>query len=101
MLLAAFFLALGGSFLFFGGDRLVDGIAGLAEHRAVPPVIVAFVVMGFGTSAPELFVSIDAVLAGAPDIAMGNVVGSNIANLLLVLGSTISSSSDTKRMRPP
>lgn len=79
------FLALGGALLFYGGDWLVAGIERLAEVLRVPPVIIAFVVMGFGTSAPELFVAVNAILADAPDIAMGNVVGSNIANLLLVL----------------
>lgn len=79
------FLLIGGGLLFYGGDWLVDGIADLAEGLGVPPVLLAFVVMGFGTSAPELFVAVDAILADAPDIAMGNVVGSNIANLLLVL----------------
>jgi cation:H+ antiporter len=79
------FLVLGGALLFYGGDWLVAGIERLAEGLRVPPVILAFVVMGFGTSAPELFVAVQAMLASAPDIAMGNVVGSNIANLLLVL----------------
>lgn len=79
------FLLIGGGLLFYGGDWLVDGIEELAERLKVPPVILAFVIMGFGTSAPELFVAVDAMLADAPDIAMGNVLGSNIANLLLVL----------------
>lgn len=81
-------IALGCGMLFYGGDWLVDGIAQLAAHLKVPPVMVAFVVMGFGTSVPELFVAVDAMLASEPDIAMGNVVGSNIANLLLVLALT-------------
>lgn len=85
MLIELALLTLGGGLLFFGGDWLVDGVTGLAAHLCVPPVIVAFVVMGFGTSAPELFVAMKAMLVPAPDIAMGNVVGSNIANLLLVL----------------
>lgn len=79
------FLAIGGVLLFLGGDWLVAGIERLAEGLRVPPVILAFVVMGFGTSAPELFVAVQAMLTSAPDIATGNVVGSNIANLLLVL----------------
>jgi cation:H+ antiporter len=79
------FLVIGGLLLFFGGDWLVDGVAGLAKRFRVPPVVVAFVVMGFGTSAPELFVSVNAVMIGSSDLAVGNVVGSNIANLLLVL----------------
>ncbi|MEP3278216.1 MAG: calcium/sodium antiporter [Stappiaceae bacterium] len=85
MLVELTLLTLGCGLLFFGGDWLVDGVTGLAEHLRVPPVIVAFVVMGFGTSAPELFVAMNAMLVPSADIAMGNVVGSNIANLLLVL----------------
>ncbi|MBY5934768.1 calcium/sodium antiporter [Tateyamaria omphalii] len=79
------FLVMGGTLLFYGGDWLIDGIERLAAEFRIPPVIVAFVVMGFGTSAPELFVAVQAMLAAAPDVAVGNVVGSNIANLLLVL----------------
>ncbi|MCK0097448.1 calcium/sodium antiporter [Yoonia sp. F2084L] len=85
MLVELTLLTLGCGLLYFGGDWLVDGVTGLAAHLRVPPVIVAFVVMGFGTSAPELFVAVNAMLVPSPDIAMGNVVGSNIANLLLVL----------------
>lgn len=88
MVLDILFLSIGGTLLFCGGDWLVDGIEGLAMRYRVPSVLVAFVVMGFGTSAPELFVAVQATLAGAPDIAMGNIVGSNIANLLLVLAVT-------------
>ncbi|WP_299704294.1 calcium/sodium antiporter [uncultured Tateyamaria sp.] len=83
--LSLLFLALGGTLLFYGGDWLVDGIQRLAVEFRIPLVIVAFVVMGFGTSAPELFVAVQAMLSAAPDVAVGNVVGSNIANLLLVL----------------
>lgn len=79
-------LCFGCGLLYLGGQWLVDGISGLSEHLRVPSVITAFVVMGFGTSAPELFVAIRAALAGSPDIVVGNIVGSNIANLLLVLG---------------
>lgn len=75
----------GGGLLYFGGDWLVDGVSRLAYRLNVPAVMVALIVMGFGTSAPELVVAINAMLAGTPDIAMGNVLGSNIANLLLVL----------------
>lgn len=85
MVLDLFFLVAGGALLYFGGDWLVDGVSGLAHRLRVPAVMVALVVMGFGTSAPELVVAIKAMLAGVPDIAMGNVLGSNIANVLLVL----------------
>lgn len=75
----------GCALLYFGGDWLVDGVSGLSRSLRVPSVIVALVVVGFGTSAPELVVAINAMVAGTPDIALGNVLGSNIANLLLVL----------------
>lgn len=88
MLIDLLFLATGCALLYFGGDWLVVGVCGLAKRLRVSPIIVAFVVMGFGTSAPELFVAVNSTLAGAHDIAMGNIVGSNIANLFLVLALT-------------
>ncbi|MEM8811931.1 MAG: calcium/sodium antiporter [Pseudomonadota bacterium] len=85
MLLYISFLLIGGLLLYFGGDWIVDGAKGLAERTHVSPFLIAMVLIGFGTSAPELFVGMRAVSYGSFDIAMGNVVGSNIANLLLVL----------------
>lgn len=80
-------LILGGLvLLFIGGDLLVRGSVRLAERIGVSPLFVGLVLVGFGTSAPELFASIEAVRVGAPAIAWGNVVGSNIANTLLILG---------------
>jgi cation:H+ antiporter len=73
--------------LFLGGDWLVKGASGLALRFGVAPMIVGAVVVGFGTSTPELLVSLDAALGGQPGIAIGNVIGSNIANILLVLGT--------------
>lgn len=58
----------------------------LALRLCVPALLVSLTIVSFGTSAPELFISVDSVLAGSPGIAMGNVVGSNVANVLLVLG---------------
>jgi cation:H+ antiporter len=72
--------------LFAGGEALVRGAVGLAARLRVPPLVIGLTVVGFGTSAPELVVSIGAALRGVPDIALGNVVGSNIANILLILG---------------
>ena len=72
--------------LVLAGDGLVRGAVNLALRLGIPPIIVGLTVVAFGTSAPELLVSVQAVLRGAPDIALGNVVGSNIANILLVLG---------------
>lgn len=85
MLVDILLIAGGGALLYFGGNWLVDGVSGLALCLRVPPVMVALLVVGFGTSAPELVVAINAMLAGSPGIALGNVIGSNIANLLLVL----------------
>lgn len=79
-------LALGFILLVGAGDLLVRGAVALAERLSIPPVIIGLTVVAFGTSAPELFVSVGAVVDGAPAIAVGNAVGSNIANILLVLG---------------
>lgn len=78
---------LGMGLLFVGGELLVRGAVVLARVLAVPPLVVGLTVVGFGTSAPEMVVSIGAALEGRPDVAMGNVVGSNIANILLILGT--------------
>ncbi|MFK7792268.1 MAG: calcium/sodium antiporter [Devosiaceae bacterium] len=72
--------------LVIAGDALVRGAVGLAERFGIPPLIIGLTIVALGTSAPELMVSIQAAFEGAPDIAIGNVVGSNIANVLLVLG---------------
>lgn len=72
--------------LFFGGELLVRGASGLALRFGLSPLAVGLTVVAFGTSAPELLVSIDAALSGANDISVGNVVGSNIANIALILG---------------
>ena len=72
--------------LVLGGDALVRGAVALSLRLGIPALIVSLTVVAFGTSAPELVISVQAALGGAPDIAVGNVVGSNIANVLLVLG---------------
>lgn len=72
--------------LFFGGEALVRGSVGIAQRLAMPPLLIGLTVVGFGTSTPELLVSVDAALRGVSDIALGNVVGSNIANILLIVG---------------
>ncbi len=74
-------------YLLMGGDLLVRGAVALARRAQVPPLIVGLTVVSFGTSLPELVVTIQAVLAGYPGMAIGNVVGSNIANVLLVAGA--------------
>lgn len=72
--------------LLFGGEALVRGSVGIARRLAIAPLLIGLTVVGFGTSTPELLVSVDAALRGVPDIAIGNVVGSNIANILLIVG---------------
>jgi cation:H+ antiporter len=78
-------LIAGLALLFAGGEMLVRGSVATAERLRVSPLIIGVTLIGFGTSAPELFTSIDATLQGAPGIAVGNIVGSNIANILLIL----------------
>ncbi|WP_308914845.1 calcium/sodium antiporter [Jannaschia sp. LMIT008] len=81
-------LLLGFALLVAGGEALVRGAVGLAERLRVSPLVIGLTIVGFGTSAPELVTSLQAALAGAPGIAVGNVVGSNIANVALILGLT-------------
>ena len=72
--------------LILAGDLMVRGAAALARHWGVPALIVGLTIVAFGTSAPELVVSIQAVLGGASELASSNVIGSNIANVLLAIG---------------
>ena len=81
-------LLLGLVLLFFGGELLVRGSVALALKMRISTLVVGMTVVSFATSAPELFVSLQAVLDGSNDIAFGNVIGSNIANITLVLGVT-------------
>jgi cation:H+ antiporter len=71
-----------------GGEGLVRGGVAVATRMRLPMAVVGAVVLGFGTSMPEMLTSLSAALAGAPGIAIGNVLGSNIANILLILGLT-------------
>ncbi|MFD1509487.1 calcium/sodium antiporter [Lacimonas salitolerans] len=79
-------LAAGLILLLLGGDLLVRGAVSLAQRLGLSPLLIGLTIVGFGTSAPEMLTSVQAALAGAPGIAVGNVVGSNIANILLILG---------------
>ena len=82
-----FIMLAGGLFgLFLGGDWLVRGASRLAARFNVPPLIIGLTIVGFGTSTPELLVSLQAAFDGLPGISIGNVVGSNTANILLILG---------------
>ncbi|MDX1646745.1 MAG: calcium/sodium antiporter [Longimicrobiales bacterium] len=81
-------LVLGVGVLYYGADWLVRGSARLAASLGVSPIVVGLTVVSFGTSAPELVVCSVAALGGNPDLAIGNVMGSNLANIGLILGLT-------------
>ncbi|UDF02560.1 calcium/sodium antiporter [Asticcacaulis sp. AND118] len=72
--------------LFVGGESLIRGAVSLALNLRMSRLIIGLTVVGMGTSAPELMVSVQSALKGSPDLAVGNVVGSNIANILLIMG---------------
>ena len=72
--------------LLFSADFMVRGAVGLARRMGVSPLVIGLSVIAIGTSAPELVTTLTATLDGAPDLALGNVVGSNLANMLLILG---------------
>lgn len=75
--------------LFIGGEGLVRGSVAIAERFGISKLLIGLVIVGFGTSTPELLVSVNAALVGAPEVALGNVVGSNIANVLLITGLAV------------
>lgn len=80
------FFVIGLGALFLGGEGLVRGASAVARKFNLSPMVIGLTIVGFGTSAPEMLVSVQAALAGQPAIAIGNVLGSNIANVLLILG---------------
>lgn len=79
-------IAIGLTGLFFGGNWLVQGAARFAKTLGVSPIVIGLTIVAYGTSMPELLVSVQAALGGNADISMGNVVGSNIANVGLIIG---------------
>ena len=87
MLIAIFTLLLGFVVLIVGGELLVRGAVRVAEKAGMSQLLIGLTIVGFGTSAPELVASVEAARAGSPGIAWGNVVGSNLANSLLILGT--------------
>lgn len=86
MLMNVLFFILGIALLTVGGEALIRSSLAAAKRLGVSPLLSGLVIVGFGTSAPELVVSVNAAIDGRPDIAIGNVVGSNIGNILLILG---------------
>ena len=88
MTLGIFAVVFGLALLVWSADRFVDGSAATARHFGMPPLLIGMVVVGFGTSAPEMVVSALAASQGNPGIALGNAFGSNISNIALILGLT-------------
>ncbi len=88
MALAFIAVAFGLALLVWSADRFVEGSAATARHFGMPPLLIGMVIVGFGTSAPEMVVSALTASQGNPGIALGNAYGSNITNIALILGLT-------------
>ena len=86
MFLSVILIIIGFVLLIVGADILVDGSSGIAKKFHIPEIIIGLTIVSIGTSMPELFVSITSALDGYSDMAIGNIIGSNISNLLLILG---------------
>lgn len=86
MILHLCFIVAGIFIVLWGADRLTEGAASLARKMRVPEIVIGLTIVAAGTSAPELFVSLMSALQGTPDMAVGNVVGSNIFNTMLIVG---------------
>ena len=87
MIIYILLLILGFILLIKGADWFVDGASSLAANFKVPKMIIALTIVAFGTSAPELAVAFNSMISGSSDIVLGNVIGSNILNILLILGT--------------
>ncbi|MGL4988832.1 MAG: calcium/sodium antiporter [Cetobacterium sp.] len=87
-MLSVFILFVGVAFLVFGANFLVDGASVIAKRFNIPNIVIGLTIVAFGTSAPELVVNVIAAMNGKSAITLGNVVGSNIINILLILGVT-------------
>lgn len=88
MLMASLAILVGFVLLVWSADRFVEGAAATANYAGMPPLLIGMVIVGFGTSAPEMVVSAIAALEGNPALALGNALGSNIVNTALILGVT-------------
>ena len=88
MVLYALAIIVGFALLVWSADRFVDGAASVAKHLGMPSLLIGILIVGFGTSAPEMVVSAIAALEGNPALALGNALGSNIVNIALILGVT-------------
>jgi len=81
------FIVIGIALVLWGADRMTDGAVALAQRMNIPQIVIGLTVVAIGTSAPELFISLISALKGTPDLAVGNVVGSNIFNTMLIVGA--------------
>ncbi|SHK10532.1 cation:H+ antiporter [Hathewaya proteolytica DSM 3090] len=88
LLVQVLFLALGFLMLVKGADWFVEGVSGVATRFGIPQIVIGLTIVAMGTSAPEAAVSITAAIKGSADITIGNIVGSNILNILIILGIT-------------
>lgn len=86
MLLSIFLIIIGFALLIKGADFLVDGASSIAKRFHIPEIIIGLTIVSIGTSMPEMFVSSTSTLHGSSDMAIGNIIGSNLCNLLLILG---------------
>ena len=89
MLLNIILIIIGFILLIKGADFLVDGASEIAKKFHIPEIVIGLTIVAIGTSMPELVVSVTSALEGHSDLAIGNIVGSNIANLFLILGVSI------------
>lgn len=87
MLLNILYIIIGVAVVLWGADRLTDGAVGLAAKMNIPQIVIGLTVVAMGTSMPEFFVSLVSAINETPDLAVGNVVGSNIFNVLLIVGT--------------
>ena len=86
MLINIVYIIVGIFLVIWGANRLTDGASSLARGMRVPEIVIGLTIVAAGTSAPELFVSLVSALKGTSDLAVGNVVGSNIFNAMLIVG---------------
>ena len=89
IIIPVLYLIVGFVLLVKGADFFVEGASSIAKRMHIPTIVIGLTIVAFGTSAPELAVSLSAAIKGSNDIAIGNVVGSNIFNLLVVILSLI------------
>src|SRR3972149_4697091 len=86
MILSIILLLAGLAVLIAGAEALVRGASSISKNAGIPPIVIGLTIVAFGTSSPELVVNVFSAFQGTTDLALGNIIGSNIANILLILG---------------